>query len=645
MTLLLIGGTAHALPPVVPGFANVAQTAGDLLAGLVAPNQGRTALFAYHNGLLYSIPESPGSLGGSDLQVRSWTLLDPAAPVEVETLGVTRNPVNAHGYFALGADLVLGDGHWTFRASAVPGVNQRINFPGMDANPALVCAGDRGCLFYPWYVGPTLWSYNVIDGQQSLHARYGQPAASSWNLVEETGVIGQPFIVGNRLYFASDQSRTGVASYDISDPAHPVLLDVLTEGGPGGYWPEIFGLNGKLYLVFPYRTNGNGMRVIDITDPTDLRFVIDVPLPGAEAMYAQFQDEFAFIGDHKIDMRTFESVLFLDGANRVRTNDGLVGIDTSQFALPLGNLLITGGANENQGMAIWAHQNEPDTRGPEVAFHVPLDGQTGYPLGAPISLLIHETLEAKTIVPGVSLILREVGGEPLPFRVTLAFDDVITMTPDAPLAPDSSYEVVVVGGGIKDAAGNGVAAHSFAFSTGDSVNADAPPVIDAFNASGSPALIGSPIDFAVTAHDPEGELLMYRFDPGDGSPRSEWSTDPGYHHVYVSIGHHRASVQVRDPGGRIAAASRAVTVLESFPTAAPPSGSSLVCLADGSVVAVNPDNDSVARVAAAGSGLLAELVLDSGPFACHDPRRLAAAGGELWLSCHDNDRVLVLDAI
>src|SRR5690606_39808303 len=120
------------------------------------------------------------------------------------------------------------------------------------------------------------------------------------------------------------------------------------------------------------------------TDPADLRLVADVPLPGAEAMYAQFQDEFAFIGDHKVDLRSFQSVLFLDGANATRPNDGGIGVDTSQFALPLGNLLVTGGVGPNQGMAVWAHQAEPDTRGPSVGFHVPRAGQTNYPPGAPI---------------------------------------------------------------------------------------------------------------------------------------------------------------------------------------------------------------------------------------------------------------------
>ena len=135
---------AQVLPPVVPGFANVPQTPGTLLSPLMAPNQGRTSILAYHNGILYSVPESPDSLAGSDLQVRSWSLTDPSSPQETAQLGIARQPINAHGYYQRNADLVLGDTFnglsWTFRAGA-PGVNQRMAFPGFQ------CAGERGCLF------------------------------------------------------------------------------------------------------------------------------------------------------------------------------------------------------------------------------------------------------------------------------------------------------------------------------------------------------------------------------------------------------------------------------------------------------------------------------------------------------------------
>jgi hypothetical protein len=93
-------------------------------------------------------------------------------------------------------------------------------------------------------------------------------------------------------------------------------------------------------------------------------------------------------------MRTLEARKILNGTG--------VGLDTSQQQIPVGNLLITGGLGQigsapRQGLGIWAHQAEPDTKGPRVGFHIPKAGQTSYHPGAPISMLIHETLQAETI--------------------------------------------------------------------------------------------------------------------------------------------------------------------------------------------------------------------------------------------------------
>jgi cytochrome c peroxidase len=628
---------AQSGPQVTPGFPNVAQTAGAVLSGLNAPQQGRTAIIAYHNGVLFTVPEVPASQPGADFQVRTWDISDPRRPVELARWGVTPMPINAHGYFHSGDYLILGSNWppaspWSFRATA-PRTVQRTTFPD------LTCAGVRGCLFGPWYISDTYWSYGEISGDAELYLDWELMAR--WDHLGLTGVIGHPFIIGDLLIYASDQSRTGVATYDIGDPTNPVLLDVLTTGGPGGYWPELWGGNGALYVVFPYQTEGNGFRVVDVTDPTDLRFVTDRPLPGDESMYIQFQDEFAFMGSHKVDMRTFESVLFLDGANTARPNQpGTVGINTSQHLLPLGNLLVTGGIGPNEGMAIWAHQSAPDTRGPSVGYHIPQAGRTNYPLGAPITLLIHETLETPTIINGQTFIVRPIGGAAIAGRLTFAFDDVLTFVPDQPLSPNRTYEVVLPGGGIKDAAGNGIAGYSFTFSTGSSLAGNAPPVVTSFAASAHPVAPGQSVSLTATATDPNGDALTYRFDRGDGSAQTAWSGSSSASAAYDAAGHYRATVQVRDPSGSIASETTAVTVLAPPSGARPTNSSPIAC--DGAtrrVWNVNPDSDTVTAVDADNLDKLFEVAV------CDDPRGVAlAASGRVWVACHDDDRVRVLDA-
>ena len=423
-------------------------------------------------------------------------------------------PINAHGYFKSGDYLIVGpnwppETPWSFRTDG-PGAVERVEFPGLQG------AGVRGNLFQPWFAGPTYWSYNEVEGDAVLELDGVQLA--TWDHLGTTGVIGHPFILGDLLIFASDQSRTGVATYDISDPSNPVLLDVLTTGGPGGYWPELWGGDGKLYAVFPYRIGGNGFRVAELTDPTDLQFVADVPLPGDEAMYAQFQDEYAFIADHKIDMRTFSSVLFLDGANVVRPSDGGTGVSTSQFVPAAGqpadlrrhrphsghgDLGPPGRARHPRTVSGLPHPPGRARQLPHRRPDQPVDPRD------PRNVHHRQRHDVHRASPG---------GSPIDGRLIFSFDDVLTFTPDLPLAPDTTYEVVLPAGGIKDAAGNGIEGYAFTFSTGSDVGGNLPPEVTSLTASSYPVAPAANLTLTAAATDPDTDPIEYRFDFGDGSP-------------------------------------------------------------------------------------------------------------------------------
>jgi len=633
----------HSDPQTPAGFPNVARTAGDRIAGLIAPNQGRTAIIAYHNGVLFTVPEAPSSNPGSDLQVRSWDISSEANladPVEIAQLGVTPMPIEAHGYFKNGDWLSIGENYdfdptrepWAFRANPAGGVFR-------ERNPDFVCAGVRGCVYGPWILPASFWTYNAPTGNARIAFGDFNNTLVEFDHRGDTGVLGHPLLLGNLLIYASTQERSGVATYDISDPTDPQLLDVLKEGGPGGYWPELWGGDGRLYVVFPYRTAGNGMRVVDITDPTDLRFVADVPLPGDEAMYAQFQDEFAFIGSHKVDMRTFGSVLQLD--NELDWSNGYGSgsrVSTSQFALPLGNLLITGGAAPDQGMAIWAHQAAPDTRGPSVGFHIPRAGQANWPTNRlPVSLLIHETLETPTIINGDTFIVRPLGGGPLPGTLTFSFDDILTFTPDDPWAANTTYEVLLPEGGIKDAAGNGIEGFQFTFSTGASVSGNRAPQVTGVDATPQPLLPGAALQVVAAASDADGDPLEYRFDFGDGSAKTAWSSNGNVEHVYTTSGHYQLTVQARDDVGALSSRSRRITVAD--PPLVHAQSAPLVCAAtERRVYTINPDNDTLTAVDADSLAVIYEQPV------CDDPRSVALAGDALWIACRGDDGIDVRDS-
>lgn len=671
------------------GFPNVPQTPGTLLsegssvtllnpdnitrnpdiatneAGLLERQQGRTAIVAWFNGWLYTIVENSSSAAGSDLRNRVWNLSDlNNLTVEYISLPDGTGPMNSHGWVQRGDLIDLGNQR-RFRFDS-PGVNVLDNAAPFPQNTA------RDFAYWP-FTATMYWSYS--DTNMPAQFGYAGATIAQWDHVGLTGVIGHPMIIGDRLFMASDQSRTGIAAYNLgpwmdpdvldgSEPAAPPqLLDLLTTGGPGGYWPELYGADGQLFMVFPYRTNGNGIRVVDITGVVDpdgsgqMEFVADIPLPGAAAMYLQFQDHFAFTGSQKIDMRTLESVLQFDiNGAAAGFGDGLGDsvIDTSQFALPIGNLLVCGGSGPNQGMSIWAHAAEADTAPPTVGYHVPQAGRTNYPLRAPVSILIHETLESWSIVNGdtfeVVALEGPNAGLTVPGEIQWTFNDMLQFTPDQPWEPDTTYEVRIqnsasgdpIRPGIMDAAGNVMEPYSFTFSTGLAVGGNLSPVVDSFTVSDYPAAPGQLLTFDVVGSDPDvADTLEYRFDFGDGTPRTAWAAATQATHTYTEIGHHKALVQIRDNSGLIATQTRVVTVTDFTPAAAQPSKSEPIACDEVArrVWVVNPDNNSVTVINADTFAVEFETPVGA------DPRSVAIdSAGNAWVVCHDADQIEIVNS-
>lgn len=635
--LLLVSGTSWGL-----GVPNETQVPGTLLSGPNAPEAGRTAVIAWHGDMLITFPEIPGGPPG-DWLIRAWDISDPTDPIQTQLLGQTRHGFMAHGFIKSGSRLNSG---YTLEVDGNGVVSEAANglsFPWLGW-------GHSG-MSRPWGV-TDFWSYGDTnrDAEIYLDGRNGQPAAV-FDPVGETGVIGHAFVLGTTLYYASDQSRTGIASWDVSDPSDPVLLDVLAEGSVGGYWPDPVGVNGRLYFFFPRNQPSGGYQVVDATDPTDLQLVADVPVAG-NPNYAQFQDEFAFTERYKIDLRTFQVVLALDEEGDVRGGDP---IDTSQWSLPIGNLVVTGGiyiggtcsvpghgTHCGTGMSIWAHQAEPDTRGPFVGYHAPADGETNYPVTHSIQVLIHETLKSETINASTVRLRPVIGGVPgadVPADFFFASNDILSIVPRDDLAENTTYEVRFVAGGIEDAVGNGMEPHSFRFSTGNGLaGGNQRPDIDAFSVSTNPVAPGTSTTFSVAASDDDNDPLEFRFDFGDGQT-TPWQGGSGTSHSYLEAGHYTATVQVRDNSGALATSSRTVTVVAPVAAQRGARSGPLAIGDDRLVWIVNPDNDTVTRFDADTRARIDELRT------CADPRSVTIDGQRrAWISCHDADQLLVIEA-
>jgi hypothetical protein len=363
------------------------------------------------------------------------------------------------------------------------------------------------------------------------------------------------------------------------------------------------------YLVLS-RGEPNRVEVIDFSDPTDLKHVTTIDTKGtpakfgeSSAWYVQAQDNFIFTQHQKIDMNTFKVVLELDQVGNNRPAGSASGaIDTSNYLLPLGNLLVTGGYSfDGQDcLGVWAHQAEPDTKKPYVGYHVPRPGQTNFPVGAPISLVIHESLESYTIINGETVILREVGTTtPINSWISFSHDDILTITPKQYLQANKTYEVVVVANGIKDPVGNGIEPYTFTFSTGSSITGgNAAPVITSFTASASPVSLNTAVTFTAAATDAENNTLAYRFNFGDGTASTAWGTSTSVTHTYTTAGHFDAKLQVREtkPDGSTSVVSKSFTVTVANTITGPaPTHSSTIALdrTNRRVWVANSDADTV----------------------------------------------------
>ena len=662
-SLVCLLPTADAQVPEVPNhIPNVTQVPGKLL-WRSPQTTNRITNIIYHNGWFYT-----NMVTGADR--RAWRFgnnLAASSFAQVPGLDDSNlalfNEQGNHSHSKSGDHAGGAYGFGIKRHS--PGENIMQEMPQFESLTHWDLGGHR--LYWPWVL-PFHWLQYAGQNTPTPTTIIRPNAAGNapqtlfaWNSLAEDGVTGNNILAGNLMFITSDETSSGILCYDIAPtfntpPGRPVLLDKLT-GNFGAYIAVPF----EHYIVLA-RSNEDKVEIVDFADPTDLKHVATIDVTGTPGWtgdtsvpYTQSQDNFIFTKRHKIDMNSFTKVLELDQVGNNRPAGSVGGtVDTSQYMKPVGNLLVTAGYSfaESDRLAVWAHQAAPDTRKPYVGYHIPRPGQVNYPLGAPISLMIHEALESYTIINGTSIILREVGTTPpIDCWTSFTHEGILTLTPKSYLQLDKTYEVVVVGGLIKDALGNGIEPYSFTFSTGAAVNGgNASPTIHAFSANPSPVAPGNTVSFPVSASDPENDALQFRINYGDGTPTTSWQSYNGFSRSYPTRGHYIVKLQVRDqkPGGTTSVASKDLVVtVGTVLTNTKPTNSGPIALdaAHRRVWVVNPDADTVSLIDADTNAKTAEFNLNtllavSGSL---DPRSVALDGsGNAWITCHDADRVAVI---
>lgn len=309
------------------------------------------------------------------------------------------------------------------------------------------------------YVGGTNTGVHVIDAKDPANAKLVKSVPQG-----QVGNVnaGPLFAVGNILVVTTPKDNRGVATLDISNPHEPMILDSVI--------PAQNSYIGWFYRHHVYLLNP--IRVYDVlSDPTNITQV-NGNRPGGYWEYMSFQDGYMFAGRirpnpgaDKIDVSDLSNFVWKSSIVGRRDLSGNAPPENDdQFTVAIGNLLVLSddqlhtvgpNAGKSAGTVIAVHDVNPDTTPPYVDTILPKDGATGQALTTRVGISFTDNVELAT-VDTRSFIVRPIGGKALPgtFSVTMS---VLNFEPAEPLLPNTTYEVVLPAGGVKDYVGNGMA--------------------------------------------------------------------------------------------------------------------------------------------------------------------------------------------
>ncbi len=315
------------------------------------------------------------------------------------------------------------------------------------------------------YVGASDNGIYVVDATDP-----SAPTLVSQFKTEPEFRVGQVMAVGTRLYAFSSEGAVA-AVLDVRDPASPRQI-------PGGTYsitngetdrlgrpvplPAYFGMVNGGYTYHP-RIAFGGFTIFDVSDPTRPTFVGDLTIDGADGGYVFLHEGYAFVGLSAFGARV--DVRDPTNPQMVMRFDQTGDVDT---LTPYGNVVVVSvddDAIDGQASAVVPFQAAPDARPPQVNMVVPVDGAVDQPLSARVGLTFDEFVAMESVWAG-SVLLRDVATGAVREAHLSGQEGVVSLWPVAPLAPSTTYEVVVPAGGVTDLSGNPLArAHRSTFTT------------------------------------------------------------------------------------------------------------------------------------------------------------------------------------
>jgi len=437
------------------------------------------------------------------------------------------------------------------------------------------------------------------------------------------------YAVGNTLVLANSDGGAGFALLDIGDPFNPVLL----HSDPNTSIPYSGQVNGGKFFVAAVSNciscpGGNlGSFATYEIGPSAFTAVSTSGLPSRGGS-AVVQDKYVHIAasSNYVKVHPAEPTAVVVGTTANPTQGGDI-----DWVTPIGNLVALGD-DQGGGTKLVPHQVGPDKFGASVTMIVPANNAVQQAVTSRIGLTFSDMVDIDSLDP-TTLLVRPVGGQAIAGSYSSQLG-IVNFSPAAPLLPNTTYEVVVPQGGIRDWAGNGTPKTvTSVFSTGPTIN-----LIQVAAQQTAPVVVGQPAAFGVASSSGSG-TLTYSWNFGDGTPATPFSATSSAQHAYSNPGHYSAQVTVTN--GTVTASAAVVQTVHNVVTAMQPTHASTIVQHPATqwLWCVNSDNNTVTAI----DPLTNQKQLEV-PVGSH-PRTLAAApDGTVWVVNEGNATISVLHA-
>jgi YVTN family beta-propeller protein len=610
--------------PQGPGLGNLIYTNEEIgkPVSIIKSREGHSRV-AMHRGYMVLIYSKDGGEGAGGFSF--FDVSDPRAPkmVHDEDTPETQDLREAHGWGMRG-DIACLQSHtgmqfWDFSDVRNPKKVGSVTLPGIsksDYNTGLWWTHWQGRYVFGGGTGKGIY---VVDAEDPTNPKF----VKQWGIPNFGGYrIGSAHAIGNLLITTGfDEGPSWISAIDISDPHGPRLISAIP--GEASSYSSL--VNGDRLVLSARNRPLNAGVVFDISNPAKMTRIGKPSLnDSGGGGYVGFADGHAFVGlpekFQKIDMSEPDFPVVMTGTSGIEHAD-------NGFVTPMGNIVFIGN-DHGTGSALVPHQVGKDLVGPIANMVVPRDGAVNQATASRVGVSFTDMIDGSTLDTS-NFTVRPIGGVALEGYFAHQ-TGIVNFHPKTPLKPNTTYEVVVRQGGLKDYAGNAVPREfRSVFSTGAKI-------LDCQLETSSPVSFrADSIRFSLDCG--QKDTVRVAWDFGDGTKLEASRGRTSASHSYSKVGTYNVFAHIQ---GFVVPVSVSLTIINP-PTAKKPTRSSTIILDDARdrLWTVNADNNSVTVLNARTQTKIREVKVGA------NPRTLALDRfHRVWVVNQDDATLSILDS-